>query len=563
VIPPYKVPRNPDLECGTLPRLDRKTTVGRDESAIQRARDFDMKINSGLRKLSIPLFMASVLAVVGCDTSLAEADTPLAVVTYEDFGAIGDGVADDLAAILAAHEYANQHGRPVRSNPEAVYHLGRRALTAIIQTDTDWGTSRFIIDDSPGVENHRLPLFEIRSKLEPVKLDIRQLARGQERLDLRPATDTFVLVENSNRRIFIRRGLNQNSGTPQREVFILRHDGSIEGAIDWDYDVITRVVALPMDPEPLVIRGGVFISIANQMRQEVGYNYWSRHIQISRSNTEIDGLTLRVTGETEVGHPYIGFLRAQQAANITFRNCTVDGRKVYQTIGNAGRPVPMGTYGYRADHVVNFSMINCRTGNDIHDSSIWGVKATNFMKNILFEDCVLSRLDVHMGASGSFIVRRSTLGHQGLNAIGRGQLIIEDSSIHANSLITFRPDYGSTWEGDVLIRNSRWIPRAGHSGTPVMFRMENDGSHDFGYPCFMPRLIQIDGLTVDDIAHPSHRPAISFFGNPVGSSNGNRPFPYRMTERLEVRGLNIASGKPPLVSFNPKQTEAIQVIFKN
>lgn len=482
-------------------------------------------------------------------------------VTYEDFGAVGDGVTDDLAAIRAAHDHANTHGLPVRSDPDAVYHLGRRAFTAIIQTDTDWGTSRFIIDDSQGVENHQLPLFEIRSKSEPVTLDIERLARGQERLGLRPATDALVVVENANRRIFIRRGLNQNRGVPQREVFILRKDGSIEGAIDWDYDVVTRVVALPMDPKPLVVRGGVFISIANQMRQEVGYNYWSRHIQISRSNTEIDGTTLRVVGETEVGHPYIGFLRAQQCANITFRNCTIDGRKVYRTIGNTGRPVPMGTYGYRADHVVNFSMINCRMGNDIHDRSIWGVKATNFMKNILLEDCVLSRVDVHMGASGSFVVRRSTLGHQGLNAIGRGQLIIEDSTIHAENLITFRPDYGSTWEGDVLIRNSRWIPRAGQSGTPVMFGMANDGMHDFGYTCFMPRLIQIDGLTVDDTAHPSNPPGIAFFGDSIGPGSSDAPFPYRLTERLEVRGLDIASGKPPLVSLNPERTEAIEVIF--
>jgi hypothetical protein len=53
------------------------------------------------------------------------------------------------------------------------------------------------------------------------------------------------------------------------------------------------------------------------------------------------------------------------------------------------------------------------------------------MKNILVEDCVLSRVDVHMGVSGSYIIRRSTLGHAGLNAIGRGRLIVEDSTLHA------------------------------------------------------------------------------------------------------------------------------------
>ena len=35
-------------------------------------------------------------------------------VTYEAFGAVGDGVTDDAAAIAAAHAYANEHHLPVK-----------------------------------------------------------------------------------------------------------------------------------------------------------------------------------------------------------------------------------------------------------------------------------------------------------------------------------------------------------------------------------------------------------------------------------------------------------------
>ena len=31
-------------------------------------------------------------------------------ITYEQFGAVGDGISDDFAAIRAAHEFANEHG---------------------------------------------------------------------------------------------------------------------------------------------------------------------------------------------------------------------------------------------------------------------------------------------------------------------------------------------------------------------------------------------------------------------------------------------------------------------
>lgn len=512
------------------------------------------------RVARLGLFELAVgVSLLSGSVAATAAEAATSPVTYEAFGAVGDGVTDDLPAICAAHVYANTHDLPVRSNPEATYHLGRRALTAIIETDTDWGTSRFIVDDSQGVEDHTLALFEVRSRLSPIPLVIDRLERGQDHLDVRPEKDCLVLVENKNRRIFIRRGLNQNNGTEQKEVFILRQDGAIEGAIDWDYNEVTRVLALPIDPEPLVVRGGLFINIANRMRQEVGYNYWARNIQISRSNTEIDGVTHQVVGETDIGHPYRGFLNAQRCANITLRNCSIDARKTYQTIGSAGKPVSMGSYGYQASYVMNFRMLGCRM-NDILDRTRWGVIGTNFMKNILVEDCVLSRMDVHMGASGDYVIRGSTLGYMGLNAIGRGRLIVEDSTLHGESLVSFRQDYGSTWEGEVLIRNSRWIPPANRGGGLTMFRMNNDGMHDFGYPCFMPEVIRIEGLFVDDSTRSGDDRGIAFFNDPIGPPRPERPFPYRLTERLEVSDLTTARGLPFRVSDNPELVAAVTLI---
>ena len=495
-------------------------------------------------------------AVAACADEPATNRVAGGVVTYEAFGAVGDGVADDLPAIREAHAHANQNGLRVRSNPKATYQLGRRALTAVIATDTDWSTSRFLIDDSQSVENHRAALFTVVSLLKPEPLKIERLSRGQARLDLHPTNDCLVYVENAGRKIFIRRGLNQNHGTAQKEVFILRRDGALEGGVDWDYDVVTRAEARPIDPQPLVLRGGVFTLVANRMRQEKGYNYWSRNIRITRSNTEVDGLTYRVTGETEVGHPYDGFLNVQQCANITLRNCSVDGHKTYRTIGAAGEPVSMGSYGYSAGLVVNFRMLGCRMDR-IDDRSRWGVIGSNFMKNILLEDCVLSRMDVHQGVSGSYVIRRCTLGYAGLNAVGRGRLVVEGSTLHGPHLITFRSDYGSPWDGDVLIRDCRWLPNAGAPARPVLFNMSNDGTHDFGYPCSMPREIRIDGLVVDDAKHPPDYAGLTFFTDPLGGPKKERPYPYALTQTLSVRGLKTASGKPPRVCANPEVAKAI------
>jgi len=89
-------------------------------------------------------------------------------------------------------------------------------------------------------------------------------------------------------------------------------------------------------------------------------------------------------------------------------------------------------------------MVGCRMDN-ICDVTRWGVIATNFCKNILLENCTLSRMDTHQGVSGSYTICNCTLGHAGLNAIGRGTLTVENSTLKGRALISLRGDYGSTW----------------------------------------------------------------------------------------------------------------------
>lgn len=490
-------------------------------------------------------------------------------ITYEDFGATGDGVTDDLPAICEAHAYANAHGLPVRTRPDAIYHLGRRALTAIIATDTDWTTSRFTIDDAPagGVEDHKQPLFAVRSLLEPEELHIDRLTRDQRQVDARPTHDCHVLVESEGPRRYIRRGANQNAGVPQHDVFILRRDGSIEGDIDWDHDTITNIEARPIDEVPLTLRGGIFTTFANRMKQPVGYNYWARNIDITRSNTVVDGLTHYVVGETAVGHPYRGFLNALQCADISLRNCFATPHKIYPTIGAAGRPVNMGSYDIHANNVVNFHMANCRM-HHICDRTHWGVIASNFCKNIVLEDCTLSRMDTHMGVSGTYTVRRCSLGHQGLNAIGRGTLTVEDATLYGSNLIRFRDDYGATWEGDLTIRNCRWTPSCGEETWPHVIGVTNDGTHDFGYPCTMPHTITIDGLFIDDSRHPEGYSGPYLFTDPddtrmepdLPELPTERPFPYARSRKVTLRGLSTASGKPVQISPNPTLQHEIELI---
>jgi hypothetical protein len=226
------------------------------------------------------------------------------------------------------------------------------------------------------------------------------------------------------------------------------------------------------------------------------------------------------------------------------------GHKTYTTIGSAGLPVQMGSYDLTATRVVDLKILHTRM-HHISDTSRWGVIATNFCKNILLEDCTLSRMDTHMGVSGTYTLRRCEMGHTGLNAIGRGTMTVEDSTFYGDSFINLRVDYGSTWDGEIHIRNCRWTPVSGKAFSPMLIRMANGGTHDFGYPCSMPTRVTVNGLYVNDANAPGEYPGLQIFQDPDGTPKKNAPFPYRLCEEVLLQGLTTESGKKPIVSLNP------------
>ena len=83
-------------------------------------------------------------------------------ITYEMFGAKGDGVTDDTAAMRAAHEYANSTYTEVKTDPTATYYVGVMDEPIKIMTNVDFGTSKFRVDDREvPLEKRAVPLFRV------------------------------------------------------------------------------------------------------------------------------------------------------------------------------------------------------------------------------------------------------------------------------------------------------------------------------------------------------------------------------------------------------------------
>lgn len=512
------------------------------------------------------LLLSSVMGIAGqqalADTEQTKGSKAMTVVRYEDFGAKGDGQADDFDAIVEAHAYANQHQLPVKANDTATYYIGGKDQQAVIETDTDFGKAKFVIDDRK-LENIKANVFVVRSTLEPIALDqVKTLKVDQKKLDVTLPQACLVIVTDKHVRRYIRKGLNQNKGSLQTDVFLVDKKGNIDqdAAIIWDFEQITDIEALPLDGQTLTITGGEFTTIANQAESK--YNYHARGIAIRRSNVVVEDIQHRITGEGEHGAPYGGFINIAKCANVTIQNTRLSGHKTYTTIGSAGKPVSMGSYDISCNRAIHVKFVNCSQFNDIMDRSRWGIMGSNFCKNLSFDRCTFSRFDAHQGVYNARI-SDSTLGYMGINAIGKGTFLLENSTVNGGSLINLRPDYGSTWQGEMTIRNCRFIPGGGRRMTANLISGRNDGQHDFGYTCYMPGRIVIENLHIDDRKHPENYrgPAIFANFNPAFKTKDYKQrFPYVLTKQVVLKNVTTESGKPLRVSDNMVMFADVDVV---
>ena len=475
-------------------------------------------------------------------------------ITYEQFGARGDGVHDDMPAIVAAHEAANAKGLPVKAKNGAIYYIGAERLTASIRTDTDWGTAKFIIDDSkivvdPEEAEHKMPVFRVESAMEPYEVDGLEggLKKGQTSLGVSLPCRSLIRVENDTRRVYIRKGENQNNGVPQQEMLVADENGAIEesSAVIWDYDRITKATAWPVDTTTLTIRGGIFTTVANQCPSK--YWYFVRGIVINRSNVLLEGLTHYVEGEIEHGAPYYAFIFPIEAADVTVRNCLLTPHLTYWTIGSAGIPARMGSYDLGANSCVNVRWEDITQTIDIDNPAYWGLFTSNHCKNLTMERCRISRFDAHMGVE-NVTLKDCVFGHMGMRCVGFGRLYMENCEVHYRTFILLRDDYGASWDGEVILKDCTHKP---YFGNPItIIDGANNGDHDFGYTCSLPRSMEFHNFVIDDICCEA-TDQVYVFGTFSRDAHASGLEPYPAEGTILMDNVSVTSGKTLGLSMNP------------
>ena len=445
-------------------------------------------------------------------------------VCYEDFGALGDGVCDDYAAIKAAHDYANENGLPIVCRENAVYRICDTRIdgeltTIAVKTDVNFSGSTVIFDDEniaadDGTGMHAKDIFTLVQDVESYNLSseellaIGKIERGAKKLNVTLPYPAFLIVRNENHKIYIRYGMNANSGSATTDLVLVDENGNVDEStpILFDYDEVTYVRVIKSDTRPIVFENLTVINRVSRVstRREEGKivrNYFNRAIMVSRSNVTIKNLTHKIVGEYTVEEQaagllcpsYHGVVTVREATNVTIKNAEIPARRYYGV---------NGTYGFTANLSNQINVINVKQPNfykedgktlSVNGAEYWGWGGVNHTKNLVYDGCEITRYDAHAGLVNGKIINSHV---SVINLIGGGDMLIENSLLEYDRIFNLRADYGATWRGTVTVRNCKIKPTSKvYHLCSLLWTNTN-----FGQSCHYPNVL-IDNL--------------SFVGDPV------------------------------------------------
>jgi hypothetical protein len=122
-------------------------------------------------------------------------------------------------------------------------------------------------------------------------------------------------------------------------------------------------------------------------------------------------------------------------------------------------------------------------------------------------------------------------------------VLFENCTVTGGWFVSLRGDYGSHFDGNLTIRNCHLNlkhPNPDVRATEILGAY-NPGTHDFGFKCSMPVSVTIDGLTIDDSAHPDAD--ICLLSNYDSNFAQEKPFPYTPTKKLTYGNVKFTSGR--------------------
>ncbi len=510
----------------------------------------DGKVSSldfiGIRKIILdkdttttPAPTSTPTPVLSEEDRICESVKNNASIDYKSFASLKKN-NDDYYVIKAAHDCANKYGKPVVVT-KATYNIYKKDEDEPIRvkTDTNFGGSKIYIHDEilePVTDSSGSVVAKYDGMIFSIEPRDGECIKRRDSYDaiLKIVVDSgykyaYIRIENKKGvdTVFRRTGTHVNDGQAKTDAFRVKVTGGKAEVLDplfwstssYNKDSVKSALICKIPDDKMTIQNGDFITIISSDSKRVDAlkrvaGNTSRNIAISRSNIMVKSLThLYVKSgsmkETDkVTYGYTGFYRFYNLADVNFKDSIVTALDGYDNIpGNSA-------YGLTMSSVANMTITHIRphrlSGESFDDQlvkNLWGVNGTNYCKNVVFDDVKLNRIDAHCGII-NVTVKNSTLGKYTISVTGSGSqknnvMTLENVEVLSNYYVVLRGDYGSTWNGKIIIKNgtlrpmSSDIAKKGNNAYIIRWNpnVQNNTLHNYGYNLYLPD-IEINGLNI-------------------------------------------------------------------
>ena len=530
--------------------------------------------------------------------------------TYECFGAAGDGVTDDFEAIKATHDFANKEYAEkgifltVHGTSSANYRINSGDENGIyVTTDTDWHGAKFTIDDNPDIilsnKLNESPVFRIASQMH---LDARcsmldfnvetgsaecavnnmkpnsniwnSLSINKNTTNVKSFVDTILndilkpdskmlkyykdsqiwaINVTSNHMNYIRTGVNQDSGKRQTELILINSKtGDVLSDIEWDYDDFYQIRVWPVPEKKLTIKNGDFTTWTNNRAissdgkenpysQRGIYVAFTGNVLLQNINHYLDEDKYPYTGEYQTnpkGNAYKGFIRIYNASNIELNTVNLDPHTfaksskanygTYDLIMEYSNNIFLNKLGYSCNNSNSEACYNDKMVN----SSKWGIIQSSGIKDTFIRNSTVNRIDAHRGAH-NLLVENTKIGREGFTLIGSGYFYGKNLTIdRANNIIQLRHDFGSTWNGTMLLDNITYTIDSNVTSPTIIH--SNNYQSNYGYNTYFPA-VYIKDLTIDDTTYNADKDVTLVHLNAEADPNGASKYEFKGN----IRSMNV------------------------
>lgn len=453
-------------------------------------------------------------------------------VSLSDFsGFIGDGNADDTAAVIAASINVNLTKRKLTCSSDKIIRLvGNSQIT--FNYDVDLGGAILDLSGFTGVINFIRPTEPVEylpgsPVLEALKTEANLTGKYFSGwVNTQEVKDSFVLIETTQ-------PFYNYLGTDYTRTEInhsVRHGVMISPlAFPLPTSMITKVTVYPNEPRITTI-GGFNLLLGAMPAGDM--------IFFSHSRIRVKSIGIVQSDVVQAANPVV--MNAVDCLDIELDDVVTNWPSLTSTTG---------AYVFDAFRCYNIRFVNC-TG----DGDGWGSVGTSACQRISFTDCNLSRIDSHLPFMERMDIGNCKLGVHGITASGIGDMNVSDTEFDFDnwpgldpsitSFIRSRTDVGGLMAGDLNMRNCKFKNSGSSTLQFLLAQLNTSGGVPAGSPVPYQffNSINIDGVTIDSDSE------INIF--PKLQQNSGCKMPSKLSY-ANVSGANLICMEQALSGLTP------------